>query len=286
MALESMRRASRDQPATSSHPYIIRGGLAGRERLRVLARATRPTTQALLNRLGPLGGARCLDAGCGGGDVTLLLATLAGPDGDVVGIDIDSDKLALARAEAHATGHAVAYRHADIVADDLGGPYDVIYARFLLTHLRDPAGACRRMRRALAPGGALVVEDVDVRGSFCHPSSAAYRRYVEIYATTARARGGDPDIGARLPELLRGAGFDDVRVCAALPVGARPDGPEGDVKLVSPLTLDAIADAAIAEGVAHRDELEELAVALRRLAGDPAYLMSIPRIVQAIAIGA
>ena len=50
--------------------YIIQGGVAGRERLRVLARVMAPGTNALLDRLGSLSGLRCLDAGCGGGDVT------------------------------------------------------------------------------------------------------------------------------------------------------------------------------------------------------------------------
>ena len=50
-------------------PYIIHGGTPGRERLRVLAAAVRPTTLALLDRAGIPRRARCLDVGCGGGDV-------------------------------------------------------------------------------------------------------------------------------------------------------------------------------------------------------------------------
>ena len=45
--------------------YIIRGGQAGRERLRLLARVMRPTTAALFERAGVREGMRCLDVGCG-----------------------------------------------------------------------------------------------------------------------------------------------------------------------------------------------------------------------------
>ena len=106
------------QPSTSS--YIIRGGLSGRERLRVIARVMRPTTLALLDRVGVPEGARCLDAGCGGGDVTLELAARAGPTGRVLGVDFDEEKLATARAEAVAAGSSVEYRRADVATDDLG----------------------------------------------------------------------------------------------------------------------------------------------------------------------
>ena len=154
--------------------------------------------------------------------------------------------------------------------------------RFLLTHLVDPAAACRRIAAALRPGGTAIVEDVDFRGSFCHPDSPAYRRSCDIYVATALARGGDPSIGPRLPELLRAA--------ASRRSGRGPRSrwasrrrAEGAVKRVSPLTLENIADAAVAEGVAARSELTALTEELHRLAADPHTLMSAPRIVQVAA---
>lgn len=264
-------------------PYLIRGGQAGRERLWVLARAMEASTSALLDRIGVPLGARCLDVGCGAGDVTLELARRVGPEGAVVGLDADAQKLRLARAEATAVGAAVQYRQADVTTDDLGAGFDLAYVRFLLTHLLDPARACERIAAALRPGGVVVVEDVDVAGSFCHPRSDAYDRYVEVYAATAQARGGDPFIGRRLPELLRAAGYADLQLWAARPVGASPHGAEGAVKRVSALTLENIADAAIGEGVAGRAELDALTAELHRLAADPGTVMSVPRIVQVAA---
>jgi 2-polyprenyl-3-methyl-5-hydroxy-6-metoxy-1,4-benzoquinol methylase len=76
---------------------VIRGGVQGRERLRVLARVIWPTTSTLLSRVGIAPTARCLDLGCGGGDVTRALAGIAS-DGFVVGADLET-KLELARAE-------------------------------------------------------------------------------------------------------------------------------------------------------------------------------------------
>src|SRR5262245_27552439 len=73
--------------------YVIRGGVQGRERLRLLARVLRPTTLGLFAHVGIRPGMTCLDVGCGGGDVAFDLARATGAGGKVVGIDIDRTKL-------------------------------------------------------------------------------------------------------------------------------------------------------------------------------------------------
>ena len=83
--------------------YIIRGGLEGRERLRLVTRVMAPSTTELLDSVGVALDADCLDVGCGGGDVTLELARRAHA-GRVVGIDLDEAKLEIARAEAREAG--------------------------------------------------------------------------------------------------------------------------------------------------------------------------------------
>ena len=88
--------------------YVIRGGAAGKARLSVISHALETSTAALLDSAGVREGMRCLDLGCGGGDVTLALARLVGPSGEVVGIDMDTVKLAISRTDHIHTrvGHA------------------------------------------------------------------------------------------------------------------------------------------------------------------------------------
>ena len=166
----------------SMSTYVIRGGMAGRERLRILARVMWPTTKALLETVGVADTARCLDVGCGGGDVTLELARLA-PNGHVTGIDLDEAKLDVARRELAGTGISnVDYRREDLFKPQRDeSRYDLIYVRFVLSHLPDPAAGLAALCARLAPGGAMVLEDVDFSGHFCHPASIAFSRYVELY---------------------------------------------------------------------------------------------------------
>ena len=84
--------------------YVLRGGQWGYDRLKLLARIKRDDTLELLLRAGIRPGMRCLDLGCGGGEVTFDLAAAAGPEGSVIGVDMDAEKLALARESARERG--------------------------------------------------------------------------------------------------------------------------------------------------------------------------------------
>ena len=257
--------------------YVIRGGVEGRERLRRIAAVLRPTTLKLFERAEIQPDASCLDVGCGGGDVTLDLAQVVAPRGRVVGIDLDETKLELARAEARNRGVSnVEYRRVD-AGDSLGSAeFDLVYARFLLTHLRDPAATVARMRDAVKPGGAVVVEDIDFTGHFSWPQSAALGRYIQLYSQVVRARGGDPDIGPRLPVLLADAGFERVDMYVVQAAGMR-----GDVKLLDPITMENIAQAVMDGGFATAAEIERLVAELYDFARNPRTVISIPRIIQA-----
>ena len=55
---------------------------------------------------------------------------------------------------------------------------------------------------------------------------------------------------------------------------------EGETKLITPLTMENIGDAAIAEGLTTKEEVDELVKALYDYAQDPVTLGGVPRIMQ------
>ncbi|MBX3027252.1 methyltransferase domain-containing protein [bacterium] len=263
--------------ADDARRYVIHGGARGVDRLRILGRVVAPTTRALLERAGVGPGMACLDVGCGGGDSTAELARLVAPDGRVVAIDADAAAVDLARRTAAARGLAHVEFRVGLAGEGATAPeFDVGYARFLLTHLRDPAAAVAWMRAHLRPGGVLVLEDIDFRGHFCHPANAAFDRYTALYAAVVQSAGADPFIGPRLPDLLRAAGCEAVAMQVVQPAGFDPD-----VKVMAAITTEGIAARAAAAGLATRAELASLAEALHAFARDPHSVMSLPRIVQA-----
>src|SRR5215468_3691346 len=94
-----LRRRIQATRKTSS-TYIIRGGAEGKKWLEVLARVMWPTTSRLLAEAGLVPRMTCLDLGCGGGDVSLQLATSVGPREQVIGVDMDEINLDLAQQTA------------------------------------------------------------------------------------------------------------------------------------------------------------------------------------------
>jgi 2-polyprenyl-3-methyl-5-hydroxy-6-metoxy-1,4-benzoquinol methylase len=257
--------------------YIIKGGDEGRARLSVLARVLAPTTEKLFDRFEPLGGLLAIDAGCGGGDVSFELAERVGAGGRVIGIDLDNSKIAAARLEAGRRGYGHVEFHAASVLDLWPtGNAALVYARFVLTHLARPEDMLARAMGALAPGGLLVVEDIDFDGHFCDPPCPAFDRYLELYAAAAARRGADAFIGRRLVRLLDAAGFRDVDSSLAQPYGRA-----GEVKQIASLTFAAVSETLVTSSLATAGEVAEIAGELKAFAERPDSTLSLPRVFQA-----
>lgn len=256
--------------------YVIKSGAEGRERLRVLSRILQPTTLSLLQRIVLSPGSSCLDLGCGGGDVCVELSRLVGPAGRVLGVDMDAETIAIARRESAADALSnIDFEVATIADWSPGRKFDLVYGRFILTHLPDPAAALATCRESLLPAGRAVFEDIDFTGHFSYPPSAAFQRYIALYSEVVRKAGADPNIGPRLPTLLADAGFTEVQVNVVQPAGL-----SGEVKEIHHLTMDYIRTPVLAHGLASAEEIDDVVAELRTLASDSLTLMSLPRIIQ------
>jgi hypothetical protein len=89
-------------------------------------------------------------------------------------------------------------------------------------------------------------------------------------------RGGDPDIGPRLPFLLADGGFDEVEMDVVQPAGTR-----GDVKLLTPITLENVADTVLQDRLASREEIDILLYELYEFAENPRTVGGLPRVFRA-----
>jgi SAM-dependent methyltransferase len=191
----------------------------------------------------------------------------------------DVDRVKLERSESEAKAQQlenIEFRYSDVMKDAIGREFDLVHCRFVLTHLPDPVSAMANMYGALRSGGIVVVEDIDFRGYFCYPDFEEHRQYVDLYIRTVERRGGDACIGPRLPELLSGAGFQGIRINVVQPVGT-----DGEVKLISPITMENIADAVIAEGFLSRAEADRIIDKLYTFARTDGTVGCMPRVVEA-----
>lgn len=124
------------------------------ERLGLLAGILDGFTTSRLSSLGDLAGRRCLELGPGGGSIAGWLADQAGPSGHVLALDLNTRHVPRDR------GFTV-HQH-DLTTDPIPeGLWDVIHARLVLQHLPGRHDILRRLTGALAPGGALAIEEWD-----------------------------------------------------------------------------------------------------------------------------
>ena len=256
--------------------YAIIGGRPGYERLRVLAAARRDTTVEFFRLAGLLPGMRCVDLGCGSGDVTFEIAALTGPGGSAVGIDMDQAKLELAREAAQERGLVnVAFELGDVNRWHGATEYDFVYCRFLLQHLSRPVDLLGRMWEAVGPGGVLAVEDSDLEGLFCDPDNDGFSFYVRMVAEVIAANGGDPGCARRLVRYFREIGIPDPEMRMLQGINS-----SGDAKAMPLLTLEAIADSVVSAGLANADEVTSARDVLAAFTADDATSISDPRVFQ------
>ncbi|WP_300081913.1 methyltransferase domain-containing protein [Propioniciclava sp.] len=223
-------------------------------------------------------GARVLDLGCGPGSITLDLAEMVGPEGQVVGVDFSPAAIDAARRAAHARGDS---RTRFVVADldELGGEpetFDVVYAQQVLQHLGDPVAALRTMGRLCRSGGIVAVRDADYGAMAWFPEFAGLRAWHELYCASARALGGEPDAGRRLNAWVRAAGLVVDAATSSVWTYATPDtarwwgGSQADR-----VETSSFADHARARGVAS-EQLAAIAADWRAWGEDPDAWFLLP----------
>jgi SAM-dependent methyltransferase len=107
----------------------------------------------LLELIGPAGGRRVLDAGCGEGFLSRILARQGAT---VTGVDVSTDLLGEARREEEREPLGVNYFECPVA--DLQGAegFDVVVSSLVLPVVADYKGAIREASRALKTGGLFV----------------------------------------------------------------------------------------------------------------------------------
>ena len=120
-----------------------------------------------------LGGHRVLDIGSGLGGIDLLLATRFGA-GSIVGIDVDPDLVAAARALVESHGLARQITFECVTPGPLAfadASFDTVFSKDAMVHVADKLGLYREVARVLRPGGTFRAGDwLWAQGAETHPA--------------------------------------------------------------------------------------------------------------------
>lgn len=120
-----------------------------------VAAPQRAWAREVLDRLSPRGDERVLDAGCGSGGVTRMLAERV-PDGSVIAVD--GSAAMVARARENLADLGIEVQQQDLVELTLDAPVDLVFSNAVFHHIHDHEALFGAIRRALDDRGRLVAQ--------------------------------------------------------------------------------------------------------------------------------
>jgi ubiquinone/menaquinone biosynthesis C-methylase UbiE len=171
-----------------------------------------PFATALLDAAGLHRDERVLDVACGTGVVTRLAAEQVGPNGSVVGLDINPAMLAVARS-APPSGAVIEWHEASAESLPLAdGSFDVVLSSLGLQFVSDRSSALREMRRVLDPDGRLAIATVGPTPPLFAILEQALSRHVKPEVAAFMRAVFSLHEHRELEDLASGAGFRDVEV--------------------------------------------------------------------------
>jgi SAM-dependent methyltransferase len=183
-----------------------------------------PALDGIVERLNA--GATVADVGCGHGVSTVLLAE-AFPTSQFVGSDVHPASVEAARLSAERAGVADRVRFDVHAAAELpAAGYDLVCIFDALHDMGDPVAAVAAARRALIPGGTLMVVEPhagdDLDENINPVGRMFYAGSTFLCTPSALAQDGGYALGAQagpeaITDVLRAGGFEHVRVAVETP---------------------------------------------------------------------
>ncbi len=248
------------------------------ERLHVQGDAMAPDTRVMLDRIGVAEGWRCLDIGCGPRGVTDILSEYAGASGAVTGLDMNSQFLEIARAEAQARGRTnVRFVQGDAYASPLEpASFDLVHMRFVASTAGEPERLIAEAKRLARPGGVIALQEPDASTLVCHPPHIAWDNLKAALLGVFSGVGADIELARRLYAVVRSCGLDDVQYRPFI-VGVRAGDPMVDYL---PATVESLRATVLKLGLMREPELNEALAACRAHLRQPAASFTMYTVAQ------
>jgi SAM-dependent methyltransferase len=260
---------------TPSSDYTFGESDLAARRLELLGTTFEDTTRGFLRAAAPAEPALAVDLGSGPGHTTVLLRETLHP---ALTLAVDFSPAYVEQTAVRAGGNDdVEAIGADVLnlPERIAGA-DLIFVRFLLTHLRDPVAAVGLWRERLAPDGVLLLEEVESIATEELPLS----RYLDLQEEMLHANDNTLKIGPELDAALRDdPALRSSEVATFTPpaaVAARMFGMNFTTWRARPEVVDAHDPA----------ELDAIAAGLGRVATAPEDAAPITWRMRQIAIGA
>lgn len=193
-------RSMTDRNAEVSSKYAFGDTDLAAARLATVAEVFAPTSRSFLSNFAQRSFDLALDLGCGTGRTTHLVAEVLRP-GRMVGMDRSESFLSLARPSAIDSIYFVQH---DVTAVPFPtGAADLIYCRFLLSHLPRPQDQAAKWSAQLRSGGILLLDEVE----WIRTTDPVFGLYLKIVVAMLERQGNKLYVGPLLGAMPDPAGL-------------------------------------------------------------------------------
>lgn len=205
--------------------YVSGGDSKEASRLETQAKIMSPLLEKQFEIMGLKPNMKVLDAGCGSGAITRLIARRVFPE-EVVGLDIDPLFIEEARKLAESEGiENVRFDIGNI--DDLkydDGSFDLSYCRFVLIHVNDPVKSVSEMKRVTKKGGSVAAAEPDDGNVIFFPPLPKFEELYSIFGQYSKKIGENRYMGRELFATFSQAGLSsDIHPLAISLTQRNPD---------------------------------------------------------------
>jgi ubiquinone/menaquinone biosynthesis C-methylase UbiE len=199
-------------------------GYTNFEHERLIRQAARiaPYTERLFRQAGIGPGQRVLDLGSGVGDVSMLLARIVGPSGEVVGIERDARSIARANARVAEAGlRNIRFTEADVNQIVSDQRFDAAVGRFILMFLPDPASVLRSLTQLVRPGGILAFQEPTWIPFLAFAARfPLWSKLLSVIHETFLHSGVNPEMGIVLYHMFQEVGLPTPEMHMETPLGS------------------------------------------------------------------
>lgn len=197
-------------------------------------------------------GSKVLEAGCGTGAQTVILAK-KNPDAQILSIDISKESL----EKAQKLIKKEKITNVKFELQDIFNLYyeeesfDHIFICFVLEHIQNPVKILKELKRFLKKGGTITVIEGDHGSVYFYPESKDALLTIQCQIKIQAGMKGNSLIGRQVYPLLKQAGFKNVKVSPRMVYvdSSKPELVDGFTKKTFIAMIEGVEDQAITMGL-------------------------------------
>lgn len=195
--------------------YILLNAEAEEERLALQHSLIEEETRAHLQSSGLAPGMRVLELGCGTGELTFLIASIIGPNGVIIAIDVDQSQLDILKHRADEQKFTnittVLINLNEMPPNFITEKVDAVCSRLIFMHLRVPRAVITASASMLKENGIFTSHESIFNTAYSVPNNMVMKEIIDLITMVGEQKSVDYNIGNSLASMFDKSDFTEIQ---------------------------------------------------------------------------